>query len=348
MSDQHQLERYFSAASDAFDKAQRSAGGVVEHRYEIGGHDVALRFAGQALRRPMTDAFAHLPAGGAGAPSLTVCLWDSASTGTPLPPTPWREEDLLIRGEAGSCGDGPVFAAAAPWAETLWLLHPASARAIFWTSDARSLHAQECAAPLRPILHWWLSRYGIHLVHGAVVGGPEGGLLLAGKGGSGKSTTALACLEAGWQYLGDDYVAVRTAGEPLAFSLYSSAKASPEQLRRWPALAKAAANPAPRGTEKTVLFLAGHAEGRIVSSLPLRAVVLPRVADRDRTHWSRASAAAGLTALAPSTILQLPGAAQASLRALGELARRLPIVRLELGRCPDEAAAAMSGLLAQA
>src|SRR5581483_7940661 len=43
-------------------------------------------------------------------------------------------------------------------------------------------------------------------VHAAAVALNGRGLLLTGPGKVGKSSTALACVEAGWKYIGDDFL----------------------------------------------------------------------------------------------------------------------------------------------
>ena len=63
----------------SFEQATRRSG-LVTRNVEIGGRLVALRFAGAALRGPLTRAFSPLAASGGG-PALTICVADSASTG---------------------------------------------------------------------------------------------------------------------------------------------------------------------------------------------------------------------------------------------------------------------------
>ena len=70
--------------------------------------------------------------------------------------------------------------------------------------------------------NWELSRPGLLLIqalsvdtawtpaHGGAVGREGRFILLAGPGRSGKTTAALACAEAGWDYAGDDYVIADT------------------------------------------------------------------------------------------------------------------------------------------
>ena len=74
---------YFDAVQSAYEDAERRAGGAVERVFRVAGRVMRLRFAGPALVSNATAAFAHLPPSGDSA-DFSVCLFDSASTGTDL------------------------------------------------------------------------------------------------------------------------------------------------------------------------------------------------------------------------------------------------------------------------
>ena len=114
--------------------------------------------------------------------------------------------------------------------------------ALYWVKDAQALPYYEIGSPLRTILHWWADQGAYQFVHGGAVGLPTGGVLLAGKGGTGKSTTALACLEAGLLYASDDYCLIRTDTEPFVYSIYNTAKLRGDlDLERFPAWLRSSA-----------------------------------------------------------------------------------------------------------
>ena len=194
-------------------------------------------------------------------------------------------------------------------------------RGLFWVDDAHDLPAWEPSAPFRNLFHWALADVGLAFAHAAVVGTAEGGVLLAGRGGAGKSTTAMVCVDAGWDYVSDDYCVLDASGQPTAHALYGSAKISPAALARLPGLERVERYQ--RDDSKIVLDVGASLPAQLVSSLPLRAVVIPTVAGTTgRLH--RLSTAAGARAIAPSTLFQLPGARQSSLAAIAEICVAFP------------------------
>jgi hypothetical protein len=323
---------FFRAAREAFTRSVRAAGGPVERSFQVGGWRLRLRFAGPALVPALTAPLEHLASPAPGNPDLTVSLWDTSSTGVQPPSPPWPGDAYGTRGGIDhDLGDG-VRAAFSIDSGILYLYDAAAGRALCWVRDPRGITPWEQAAPLRPLLGWWAAGRGGQLVHGAAVGLPGAAALLAARGNSGKSTTALACLEAGLLFLGDDYLLLRDDGGPSVHSLYSSAKLVPDHLRRaLPGLEPAVARPGQSEGDKATLLLAPTHRTRLVDRLPLRAILVPRLAPAGRTALRRASAAQVLTALAPTTLFQLPGAGGEALRAMGHFARRVPGYALDVG-----------------
>ncbi len=228
---------YFDAALEAFHRAELAAGSV-QLFYRLDRWIVCQRFAGGALVPILSPALAHLAVDSQVLASLTVCLWDSASTGVGLPRPPWPRHAHNPRGEIEGYNDGRYFTALAGGAEALNLFDRERGLAIFWTADAATLPYWEAAAPTRLLLHWWLSGGPLQLAHGGAVGLPDGGVLLAGPGGSGKSTSVLACLDSDLLYAGDDYVAARAEPAPYVYCLYSTGKVDTRSLDLLPGLGR--------------------------------------------------------------------------------------------------------------
>jgi hypothetical protein len=298
-----------------FARAASGVGGVDERDYAMGGHALRVRFAGEGLTDRLTPALQHVEIR-AGHPDLTVCAWDAATTGVSI-----REWS------AGLAVDKP----AATDPDVLVAFEEGASEAYYWVRDGESLPVWDRGAPLRTMLHWWLTPRAKHLIHAAAVGYPTGGVLLGGPSGSGKSTSALACIGSGLSYMGDDYVVVGSAPEPTVYSIYRSAKLHGGHAGRLPHLLPLIRNPSRLETEKALLFIDDSIRAFPGSGMPLRAILLPRVTGGRDSGVRATSRPAALRALAPSTLLQSPGVGAETFRAIAELALRLPCYELELG-----------------
>jgi hypothetical protein len=321
----------FVKAQAAFDSAAAAAGSVILRSYSIGGLSVTLRFAGPALVERLSAALDHHPRGAQGTPTLTISIWDTVSTGVPMPPFPRDAFDGGTSGAARTSEPPAVRAKYRPDHRSLSLLDRGDDLAVFCVSDGAGLPSSETGAPFRLILHWWMADHGRQLVHAAALGTSSDGLLLVGKGGSGKSTTALACLGSRLRYLGDDYCLVSFDPSPRAHSLYSSAKLNADQARRFPRLASAIVNPEGLATEKALFLMHRHSPHHIQDSFAIAAIVVPRISSDSCSWLEPTSAGSALLALAPSTILQLPGAGCTAFATMSELVQRVPSYRLHLG-----------------
>jgi hypothetical protein len=172
-------------------------------------------------------------------------------------------------------------------------------------------------------------------------------VLLCGAGGSGKSTTAVACLLAGLDYAGDDYVLLSLDGErPRAHSLYATAKVPGESLRLLDELQVSDEQRLNLDDGKVVLDARDLGPDRLVDRLQIDALVLPRVGSEE-TRLRPARGAEALRALAPSTIYQAPYDGGAAMEPLTALARSVPSYVLELGGHAVKVPELVAGLLAQ-
>jgi len=326
--------QYLERLEQAFHAATRRLG-VVERAYDVAGRRVRLRFAGDALVPFLTPALAHLRASGRAAPALTVYVWD----GLPPPGCPWTPDGRF--GEARTVVDNwqGVEFVAFPHAEEIDALDRRRGLGF----HCRATAGPHASLPLVTILDWWLAERDLHCIHAAAVGLESGGVLLAGRGGSGKSTTALACLRSPLRYVADDYCVLSVAGAPHAHALYSSAKLARSQLDR---LAPGAqSEPC---DDKEVVFLAGAFRAKLLAGFPIRAVLAPRITGRARTTVADVSPGEAMRALAPSSLFQLGGARQRRLAAIARLVRTVPCYRLDLGTDLDAIPDVICDLLSRA
>ena len=323
-----------SPTTSAGEAAQRSFAAAVDKIGEVvvrrvaAGRTIELHIAGDALVDALTKA--PPPAPDDSPADLTVLAWDDASSGVGFPRPAGAPALEAARGRRHDNATMPRVMEQ-PTERVVTLLDGDFA-AVF-VEDAAVLPSYVHGAPLLHALSWWLADQGGYLVHASCVGGPGGAAMFVGPGGSGKSTSALACLGSAVGYISDDYTVVTTPPQPTATSLYYSAKLHRPHLAevsRQLGSLPTTADPTAAADDKALLML-DHAA--LAPGGPLRAIVLPRVGPHSSHRVSPASAGEAFTALAPSTVLQLPGVGARHLTAMRRLCEAIPAYTLELS--PD-------------
>jgi hypothetical protein len=319
----------------SFGAAAELAGGSSSDRLVIAENPVELRFASNVLRSSLLRAFTHLvdPTPDlAEQPALTVHLWDSASTGVGPPLLIDRDGDD-VPGALYHVHEPPLRAVFQPGLEKLSVFDADTGTAWHWVGDAARQPFWDEACPIRQLLFWWLRTEGYLQLHGAAVGTDEGGVLVVGNPGSGKSTVALSSLDSELSFAGDDYVAVAVDPSPRVQSLYSSGKLEPHHVRELlPGLLPLLANADRLEDEKALIYVHEHFPQQTTDGFPLRAVLVPTVVrELRRPRILPATRAAAFAALAPSTMIQLHTADADAWATMSRLVERVPCYRLELG-----------------
>lgn len=324
-------QAFFASVYKAFECAVQSVGGTIDRYYAIGGYLVRLRFAGPALMPYLTPALEHLAVPPTSHVNLTLCLWDSVSTKTLMPPRPWNSDDLIVRGDVRGFSNERFHTMLSGDVGTLNTLDTAENLGVFWIREAAHVPMYERGAPLRVLLHWWMRERGLGLIHTGAVGLGGNGALLIGKSGSGKTSTTLLCLLNGWSYVGDDYCLLANNGTPYIHSVYNSAKVNAPYLQNFPTLLHAVSNPQELGFEKALLYLYRDHPTGLSAALPIKLIFLPRVTGHSETTVRPISRTAALRALVPSSLFQLPGTGQSEFFRMAELVEQVPCYSLELG-----------------
>ncbi len=213
---------------------------------------------------------------------------------------------------------------------TFTLLDRASNQALVWTRNVTEQPEWTRSFPFRSLWFDWLRPQGFLFIHAGAVGLPDGrGVLLTGRGGSGKSTSTLACLDSSLLYAGDDFLAVHPATQRV-YSLYNVAKLEAGQFARFPQLQPLVYNKATMLTEKGQVFMADHFPEKIINTLHIEAMLLPRFTGQPDTTLRVATTADGWRALVPSTVGLLHSTGDYA-HAVADFARPLPTFWLETG-----------------
>jgi hypothetical protein len=173
------------------------------------------------------------------------------------------------------------------------------------------------------------------MIHAGLVARNGQGVLFAGKSGSGKSTSALACLCAGFHFLSEDYVAVeqRPDSSFAGHSVYNSVFLNTDHLARFPSLSRYVLPGHFPYEKKSVLLLSQVFPERLARVAPIRALVLPRLVTTV-PRVCPASKGEALLALGPSSLLQIPNR-RLGMRGFATLARlveQIPSYWLDIRR----------------
>jgi hypothetical protein len=306
--------------------------GEVRIDVDIADSRMRLCFAGSALVEPIMTSLDHRRIPLKGNPDIRIDLLDFRSSGL-------RPAVVNLFGKSIPA-DGSIWR----WSEhgshllyqrspahTLQIFDASRERTLFWISDAGDLPAWDRCKPLLQALHWTLARGPWQPIHAGAVCGPRGGVVLGGRGGAGKSTTALACLRAGWRYAGDDYVLVSTTPTPRVENLFSSARLWDDMLKRFPEFQPKLTNSNVGANQKADLRLADRLPLQNFVGFPIRAILLPRVAKTPLSTVRPTTPAQALIALAPTTMLMPHADASRVFRRIVEVVKALPAFRLDLG-----------------
>lgn len=337
-------ESYFDAGEAQF-RALTSTRRARDYR--IAG--LRLRIvATEALDHALSKAIAHLEAEASpDEPDLLVSAWDSVSTdSSPLKPS-WSRDDIARDGTVTRFCTKRFHTVISYHAVPIFtMLDRTRRRALYWTRDARDLPFWELGGPMRPLLLEWLKGRGIITLHAGAVGFPDGGVLLGGAGGRGKSNLALSCLDSPLFYASDDFCAV-SGPEWEVHSLYCSGKLAEADLVRHPYLAPHIAEPPGRTAEKLLFLLAGGYGHKLIASMPLKAVVLPQVDRNAKTAIAPARGSDVQRAIAISTIQLSPWTGTFTFAAVAQMIRALPCYKLQIGEDYLRAPTLLADLLAE-
>jgi hypothetical protein len=212
--------------------------------------------------------------------------------------------------------------------------------AVTWTASADLLPDWEDSFPLRTILHWMSAGQTCCLAHAAVVEQSGRAVLLAGRGGSGKSTTTVAALLSGMRTCGDDFVMVDPAGPgAIAYTLYDTVKLDEASLQRFGEFRSNVANPERAADQKARVHLSDLMPDRLLESAPLIAALQPVITGDALPSLRKVDPGVVLRALAPTTLFLLRGEETILADKLAKLVRALPTWQLRLSRDPRACAA---------
>jgi hypothetical protein len=303
------------------------------------GRRTKIRVVGQGLSEQITRAFQHLLNNGNRLrTALKIDLWDEGDTSVSCPLNLEPVDKRLLKSTSyvefglilGSLEDRFV---GCQCPQVITWFDRSGQHLVGWVSRHDQLSLYDRGKPLHFPLLLWHGDQGAEVIHAALVSKNGKGVLFAGKGGVGKSTTALACLEGGFNYLGDDYIGLQRSdsGSFVGHSIYSATWLMADHLLRFPRLIPHATYPQRPDQEKTLVPLCKVFPDQLARLAPIHALMLPCVTGNSSTRIRPASKIDALFALAPSSILLLPSSGAGTLDKLARLAGQVPCYWLDLG-----------------
>jgi len=310
------------------------------HRAESLSRDGLVRHviapAGMAMEILVDDPvlaavyFARLAAGAQPAPPLNrLYVLSGESSAVTVPH--WQDADCPAKAFQAIAAKANLRAAY-PLIPGFWQFFDTNRRVGIQLAPNRAyLPSWDAAAPLRRHLHWLMEeRGGGRLAHAATLGWQGRGLLIPGKGGTGKSSTTLAGLASGLCTAGDDYVAITGGAAPAAHLLYRIVKQDRDGLARIPALSAIFAGRAPNWQKKIEFNPEEVFPDVFAENLNLAAVMLPRIAHAAKPSIAPVAPSMAMLSLMSTNLHQHIGELETGMAFFAEILRRLPCFRIDL------------------
>jgi hypothetical protein len=308
----------------------------VQKTYDIAGKTICMNFYSKKLLERMSRAFTHIEKDSTDDPDLTICIFDSLSATAHLdiPQVDDAEYTYPREINAKTINSDSFLGIYLHDEGTLNLYDEKNNTAYFWIHDADCLPYRLSASPFRLILNWFLSKDGVHLMHGAVVSLNGKSVLFSAKGGTGKSTTALSCFFSGMSYLGDDYVTVKSGDVITTHSIFNSTKLYPQSFYdTFPALKDKIwnENSTDKENEKVIVFLSELFPQKVITSASLYAIMIPVIKHTEETKIVPASKVQTMISMMPATLFQLSLLQSDKMAELKSIVERTPCYFAELG-----------------
>lgn len=244
---------------------------------------------------------------------------------------PFVKEDYQDKGLLARFNDENHFSLFHHGVEAYSFYDRTTRRGYYLVKDPEIIPFWEFCAPFKYIIHWWSKDFDYQLVHGAFVDINGKGLLLSGKGGSGKSTTTVALVLNGNKTLGEDYLLVNTKLK-IAYSLYNTAKLDANGLKRFPELMGHVNEKLLLTEERKTFFHIDEVSKDVLGKKQkIDYHILPKVSHSPFTDIKISTHSEGVKRLAPSTIFQLPRLHESTFKKCSLVCRDLPTYEVLLG-----------------
>jgi len=341
----------FSDLEAGYVRAGSSGARTYELCCTVGGRRTRIRVIGNDLGEQILRPFSHLelPSGVSDDKAdLTIDLWDANiidNAGQRVGTTPsqaWFQQ-------VSASDDGRFLAHHLP--NTLSCLDRVQNRILGMIAWHPEIFIYERGKPLTLPLLQWLGDHDLPVIHAGLVARAGRGALLVGRSGAGKTTLSLRCLRSGFDFVGEDYVALEAlpeGGRILGHSLYASAFLQTEHLPGLGIPGTCIHTGRQPDEHKSLAMLDRSFSEQLRSAVGIEAMALTRIVDTTGTRISPVRKGEALLELAKGSLLQIPNVGMRSFKVLAELVEHVPCYRLEYGLALDAGPAGVDEILSAA
>ncbi len=213
------------------------------------------------------------------------------------------------------------------------------------TCDEGQLPPWEPGSVLKSFAYWIALQNKMFMQHAGTVCNGTKGLLLVGRGGSGKSGTVLAGLSDGLISCGDDHVLIEFGETLNARSIYAIMKQDQAGFERCSLFSAEIANLKRNWQNKIEIRPEIIGLPAIDPQCPINAIVFPRVEPSVKSSFKEVTIKDVSDGLVPSNQVEGPGNLSQSIAYTLRLFRSVPIYRLSLGSDAKHVAQTLRNLL---
>ena len=297
----------------------------------LAGRAIHLNTPSPALQHLFIESLSHLISKeNTISPELTIYYAEEKDLPGKLGAPPWKE--FNAQGITTEIDQEDIQIFFLPWQKQVFLYSRVKRTGIYWVKSAKDVPWWETTFSFRTIFHLWTRDLPAQLVHAGAIANEHSGILITGPGGSGKSTSCLNLVKAGYKYLGDDYVWVEVKPQPVAHALYQTAKIEAynlhERFNDWIPFIKNTEN---YNKQKAIFDIKQLFPAQWLSSVQIKAILLPRLSGMEGSSFGHTQPSGALMAMAPTTLHHLPHHREISYQKLKTISAGLPAYNWCLG-----------------
>lgn len=324
------LENYFWECLGAVEKI--NARGLTD-TIRLGEHHARLVTFSQEMRQVLYPALSHLETAQSSEVDLKIFYLSDEHLESAFPALDWTHMEFDAQGFSKMINQEKVSIFFQPWLRQLFIYSHEERIGIYWTKTIAEIPWWESTFSFRTIFHFWSQQTNYQLMHaGAIALDRQRAVLMPAPSGSGKSTTTCYLQEAGYGYLGDDYVLVDTLKNKV-YKLYGCAKMEWDNLlERFPHLVQSCVNVALQPQQKGIFYPDEPAD--LGHGHSIQAIVVPKLAQRE-PGFEPTSAGKSLLSIAPTTLHHLPHHRSVSYQKIQSLVSGTPNFTWQLPHQPD-------------